>query len=260
MATQARRWTRAAGAVGAAALVMNAVSLFEVWQVVSMPGNSITITGVFDSGLLRRQLAQLVGETLVILLLLALARLVSRRLLHGRFAIAVGAVLLVAAALTDDWFTFHGGMEGVTAIVYGTNGLLAQAALPMAAGAWTLRSRTPELVPVADTTPFEGVWEGPAGVLSLEPEGLFTLHRGGGEAVEGSWEPETGLPPQLLLRVDAPTALGHGWQTTVLDIEHRPDGAEVLRLADGIAFARRPAELVVEQAGGYQGGLELLES
>jgi hypothetical protein len=259
MATQVRRWLRAAGAVAAAVLVTNVVSMVEVWQSVEASSGSLQIS--FDGGLVRQQLAQLVGETLGILLLLALARLASRWLFHGRFAIAVGAVLLAGAALADDWVTFHGGMEGVAEVVYGTNGLLAMASLPMAAGAWTLRSRSPVPLPAADTSPFEGAWESPAGVLTLAPEGLFTLHQGAGEPVEGGWELEPSTPPRLLLRVDAPTALGYGWQTTVLDIDYRTDGTQLLRIADGIAFARRPAEeLVVELAGGYQGQLELLES
>lgn len=264
MTTQVKRWFQAAGMVAAAALAANAVSIYEMWQSYGV------------GGLVWQQLAQAVGQALVVLVLLALTRLAGRRLFGGRFGIAIGAVLLTVAAFVDDWITFHGATEGTVAIVYGMNGLIWPAAVPMIAGAWMLRSRDPHRQPhpvpgagpvAADGSRiasgagsrFAGVWDSPAGVLRLDPDGLFTLHRGG-EPVEGSWDVAAGLPLRLLLTVDTPTAIGHGWETTALDVDHHPDGRQLLRVDQaGTAFARRPDEPAAEHTGGYVGRLEVLE-
>jgi hypothetical protein len=84
--------------------------------------------------------------------------------------------------------------------------------------------------------------------------------------VQGSWGLEPGGSPQVLLTVEAPTAIGYGRQTTALDVEHSADGRALLRLNPGAAFARRrddawePDVRELEQASGYVGRLEILES
>ncbi|MHA6760771.1 hypothetical protein [Streptacidiphilus sp. PAMC 29251] len=262
MNEQLRRWILITGAAAGAVGLMNSWQIYELWQMSGSNGygggpqsNRWTLMG---EGLLWP-----LGETLAVPLLLALTLLISRFLLRGRFRVVVGGLLLALAALGTSWFTFHGAIESYSGLVFGAVNLANTTALGLAAGCWILRDRTPR--PERDRISPEilGVWDTPGGVLEFESDGVFTLTsahgRGGSEGsiTAGLWEPLPGTRPRIVLKVDADTALGHGWQATVLDLDTHPYGA-VLR-AGAAQYRRREAEAVLEHSTGYIGAVEVLE-
>ena len=242
MDTQLIRWLRATGAVLAGMAVVTAVPLWADWR-----GGTAHLLG------------WAVGDSLGCLAVLALAVLISDRFLGGRRRLVIGAALTVAGLFATEWIAFSGPEEGTMGLLFGVYDLGTTIILPLVAGAWTLRSAAPEPVRSADPLPFEGVWESVQGVLILESDDVFTLTRAGGETVAGVWELDADGPATIGLRVVAPTALGQGWQTTLLDVESGPDGRPLLRLDQDTAYTRRSEATEVEYAGGYTGQLEVLE-
>jgi len=257
MNAQLKRWSRATAVVLGGIALVSSLPVWSAWRVVGAFGLDGSRA---DWGPLLTQLLWAGGEFLGCLLILVLATQIGDRLLGGRRRLVIGVALTLLAVVATEWFAFDGSASGLDELSYGIYSLVLTLSIPLAAGAWMLRSDTRTADPVADPLPFEGVWESARGVLSLEPEAAFTLLRAGGEAVAGVWQPENGELPVLTLKVAAPTALGQGWQTTLLEVEYGPDGRMLLRVDEGIAFTRRPETTEVEYAGGYVGQLEILES
>ncbi|QMU72908.1 hypothetical protein [Streptacidiphilus sp. P02-A3a] len=255
--TQVRRWSRVAGAVLGGFVLVTAIPLWVTVRAVLQNGPVLPV-GAWDG--LWTTLRWMLGESLGCLAVIALARLISRRLLGGRRPLLVGVVLTVLGLLLAQWFGGDNSL-GLPEYLYGVSQLLSSVCLPLTAGAWVVRSRVaaPPLAP--GSREFEGVWESGQGVLLLERDTGFTLLRAAHQQpVSGHWQREPGEPVRLSLRVAAPTELGHGWQTTALDVEYGPDGSVALRLDEATAFTRRGAAAEVEHAGGFVGQLEVLES
>jgi hypothetical protein len=255
--TQLKRWLRTAGAVLAGTAVVASVPLWAAWESAHAFGfgGSPRIWST-----LRTPLYTSAGEFVGCLLVLVLTVLLSDRFLGGRQRLLVGVPLTLAGLFVAEWFAFNGPMEGTMGLVYGTYNLGTAVILPLAAGAWTLRPPAPKPAPVADPLAFEGVWESTQGVLTLEPDAVFTLLRAGDETVAGVWGLDADDPSRIALKVVAPTALGQGWHATLLDVEFAPDGSTLLRVDEDIAYTQRPEFAEVEYAGGYIGQLEVLES
>ena len=228
METQLKRWLRTAGAVLAGTVVVASVPLWAAWDSAHASGFGDG-PGIWST--LRTPLYTSAGEFVGCLLILALTLLLSDRFLGGRQRLLVSVPLTLAALFVAEWFAFNGPMEGTMGLVYGTYNLGTTVILPLAAGAWTLRPPAPKPAPVADPLVFAGVWE-----------------------------PDADDPSRIALKVVAPTALGQGRQTTLLDVEFAPDGSTLLRVDEHIAYTQRPEFAEVEYAGGYIGQLEVLES
>jgi hypothetical protein len=258
--TQVKRWSRATGAVLGGIAVVASVPLWSAWEA----ARGLGAVGSDIWGDLLTQLCWSAGEFVGCLLILLLATLVSDRFLGGRRRLPLGVALTLVAAFATEWYAYGGSQMSAEELVYGVYTLGVSMTLPLLAGAWTLRSRAPgpASAPVADPLLYQGVWESTLGVLSLEPDAVFTLLRAGGEPVAGEWGLDADRPSRVTLRVVAPTALGRGWQTIPLDAEYGPDGGMLLRVDRELAFSRRSevAELELEYAGGYVGQLEILES
>ena len=266
MKAQVRRWLAAAGMVAAALLVVNIPGMIVIWgSSESMGDNGTSIS--FGSGSPElSQTLSLLGtlgiDFAVCLVTLALSVLVSRRLLGGRRPVLLGVLLACAAGLLLEWFSYDGSVLGMIGLAFGAEQVLYTIGMPMIAGAWMLRPRHPVVAqqPVADG--FTGVWESSGGVLELQPEGLFTLVRAGGGAVDGDWtvrtEPRSGLT-EVSLSVGAPTVLGPGRQVADLLLDSAEDGAMLLVTGDDMVYTRRSEELAVESAVGFVGRLEVLE-
>ena len=258
MDTQLRRWSRAAGAVLGGVVLVTAIPVWVMWRDVLSSG-PVLPSGAWSG--MWTLLWWAAGEFAGCLAVLALASLISRRLLGGRRPLVVGAVLTLVAILAAEWFGFPDSMLSPVGYLFGVSQLLNTMSIPMVAGAWVLRPPAREPVTVADSADFEGIWESGRGVLTLEPDAGFALLLDGrDEPVAGVWRREPGRPPVLSLRVSGPTGLGHGWQTTLLEVEYGPDGSTLLRLDDRTTFTRRRPLADVEHAGGYIGRLEVLES
>lgn len=259
MNQQVKRWIQALGAVFGVLLLLGADEVYAsgvLSQTNGGPDGSQPVLWDMAPGLLLR----IAVETVVVLALLALARLVSRRLLHGRFAIAVAVLLLLLASYLDVWYQFGGNSSlGGPGLAWGLTNDLDIAAVPMIAGAWVLwgRRAKPKAELVAAAVP--GVWDGGGSVLRFEPDGVFTLTRGGLVSVAGLWEPGPDAQPRVVLKVDSSTDLGHGWQATLLDLELRGHTAQ-LHSGAGVSYLRREPELVLEDTGGYLGAVEVLEA
>jgi hypothetical protein len=206
------------------------------------------------------------AELAVCLAALALTLLISRRLLHGRHAVPVGALVLFALSWWDLRLTDIVATEGMLSLVTGWADIVKDTALPLAAAGWLLRDRSARPAMDRVTSELLGSWEAGAGTLHFEPDGIFTLTRAGAATTAGLWEPGVGVRPQVVLKVDASTDLGHGWQATVLDLAVGPHGA-VLRATGGevgsaaaVEYRRHEAEAALEISPSYIGTLELLES
>lgn len=253
MNQQVRRWAQAAAAVLVTVAAVNAPTLLMFSDLtrersataLDLLWNPITWT--------------IAVEAAGCLVVLALTVLISRRLLHGRYSFATAALLLVAISCVYLWFAYDVSTEGPLAVVYGETELLKELALPLAAGGWLLRNRSGQPVVDGVSPEIPGRWNARGGTLQFEPDGIFTLTRPGQDTVAGLWEPGTGARPQLVLRVDADSDLGHGWQATVLDLEAGPHGA-VLRSGGGAnEYRREEAEVELAVSHGFVGSLELLE-
>ncbi len=258
MNQQAKRWIQALGAVAGILALLNFEVLYVSGVFSRSPVNTDGSTGT-DWALLLNQLLHAAVELVVIMALLALTRTVSRRLLRGRFPVLLGALLLLLASYVDVRFEFQGGTLGGLGMVWGMTSGIELAAIPMVAGAWVLWGRRPG--PTADlvAAAVPGVWDGGGSVLRIEPDGVFTLTRGGAVSVAGLWESGRDAQPQLVLKVDSATDLGHGWQATPLELELTGHTAR-LHSGTGMSFLRREPELVLEEAGGYLGAVEVLEA
>ncbi len=255
--TQVRRWSRAAGAVLGGIVLVTAIPVWVMWR--SVLQNGPVLPPDAWAGL-RTTLWWAAGESAGCLAVLALARLISRRLLGGRRSLVVGGLLALVGILLAQWLGYSDSSLGVLEYLYGVSQLMSTVCIPLTAGAWMLRSRVTEPLPVLDSRGFEGVWESAQGVLLLEPDAGFTLLRAAHQdPIAGVWQREPGEAPRLSLKVAGPTELGHGWQTTTLDVEYGPDGSPLLRLDEATAFTQRGSVAEVEHAGGFVGQLEVLE-
>lgn len=265
MKAQARRWLMAAGAVAGALLVVNSANMVMVWSISGFTSNGVSFGSGSDS-LALSQTESLLGtaaiDLAVVLAILALTVLVSRRFLGGRRPLLLGALLTCFAGALLEWFTYNGSELGTVSLVFGINQVLYTIGMPVIAGAWMLRPRHPVVAPTPPVDGFTGVWESPFGVLELTDEGLFTLVRPGGGPVGGDWaartDPHSGLA-EVSLSIGAPTVLGPGRQVVDLLVDSAEDGGMLLLTADDAVFTRRSEELVVESAGGFVGRLEVLE-
>ncbi len=197
-------------------------------------------------------------EAVAYFLIYIVADQVGRRVLRGRFTMAVGLVLFLVSGGFYEYYSFGGAGVGLDGLIFGWGELCSALAVPFAAGAWMLRSRRPE--PVRDLISPEvlGNWDAPRGILAFESDGVFTLASADGTSTAGLWEPLPGVRARVVLKVDADTELGHGWQATVLDLEAGPHGA-VLH-AGAVEYRRREAEAVLERSHGYVGTVEILEA
>ena len=259
MNQQAKRWIQALGAVLGVLSLLGAENLYATGAF-SQPAFSLDGSSLVTlSNLVVDQALRVSVETVVLLAVLALARLVSRRLLHGRFAVVVAVVLLVLGSYIDIWAEFRGMSLGGPALAWGMTGDLEGAAVPVIAGAWVLWGRRAEPRTDLVTTAVPGVWDGGDSVLRFEPDGVFTLTRGGTVSVAGLWEPGYDAQSQVVLKVDSSTDLGHGWQATLLDLELTGHTAR-LHSGTGVSYQRREPELVLEDTGGYIGAVEVLEA
>ncbi|MBC3843744.1 hypothetical protein GXW82_36585 [Streptacidiphilus sp. 4-A2] len=262
MDTQLGRWSRVTGAVLGGVVLVSAIPVWEMWHAIT--GNGPAVPDAAWAGLWTL-LQWAAGEFAGCLAVLALTRLISGRLLGGRRPLVVGAVLALTAVLVAQQLAYAGAtLDDPMGYLYGASQLATTVFVPLVAGAWVLRPvGAGQSRPMPDLSPFTGIWQSAAGVLTLEPDAGFTLRRAG-EAVTGSWGLEPEEPRVLALKVAAPTELGHGWQTTALAVEYGPDGGLLLRLDQDHAFTPRPAHATVDQvglehAGGYSGRLEILE-
>ncbi|TDU04679.1 hypothetical protein EDD99_3154 [Streptomyces sp. 846.5] len=259
MNQQVKRWIQALGAVFGVLLLLSAGDLYASGVLSQLTDGS---DGSSRSALWNLALDQSLRsalETVAVLALLALTRLVSGRLLHGRFAIAVAVLLLLLASYIDVWFEFRAATLGGPGLAWGLINDVDIAAVPMIAGAWVLwgRRAKPKTDLIAAAVP--GVWDGGGSVLRFEPDGVFTLTRGGLASVAGLWEPGPDAQPQIVLKVDSSTDLGHGWQATLLDLELRGHTAR-LHSGMGVSYLRREPELVLADNAGYFGAVEVLEA
>jgi hypothetical protein len=264
MTTQVKHWLQAAGVVAGLTLLLSFPALYAQWQVAdSMQGAVPSFAGT-AWGPLEEQAMTTGGEISGVLALLALTQAISHYLLQDRFRILTGTLLLVAASAVASWFLFQGSTEGDLALGFGLSSLLGVVGVPMAAGAWMLRTRGPAPVPKRAAAAFAGGWESGLGLLTLDPDAAFTLLRDQGEPVSGVWELRLGRAPGIVLTTVAPTEFGEGRQATVLPVEHGADGRPRLRVDRGTAFTRVEAEprdgLALEAAHGFVGQVEILES
>ena len=259
MDLQAKRWTQALGAVFGVLLLLGAENLYASGAFSQPAFSPDGSSEVVLRGLVVDQVLRVVVETVVLMALLALARLVSRRLLHGRFVIVSAVLLLLLASYLDVYLEYAGTSLGGPALAWGLTGDLEGAAVPVIAGAWVLwgRRAQPKTGLLAAVVP--GVWDGGDSVLQFEPDGVFTLTRGGLVSVAGLWEPGFDAQPQVVLKVDSSTDLGHGWQATLLDLELTGHQAR-LHSGSGVCYQRREPELVLEETAGYLGAVEVLEA
>jgi hypothetical protein len=258
MDRQAKRWIQALGAVFGVLLLLGAANLYMVGAF-SQPLYGADGSRQAIWNVVLDQALHTVGETVVVLAVLALTRLVSSRLLRGRFAIPLAVLLLLLCSYIDVWAEYQAPSLGGPGVTFGLLGDLQGAAVPVVAGAWVLWGRRvrPKTDLVAAAVP--GVWDGGGSVLRFEPDGVFTLTRVGLASVAGLWEPGSGAQPQVVLKVDSSTDLGHGWQATLLDLELRGHTAR-LHSGAGVSYLRRERELVLEDSGGYLGAVEVLEA
>ena len=250
------RWAKAAGAIAGCQLGTSFLLLWGAWAMAGDPGNADGRRVFWDN--LRAEALTDAIQFVVDLAILVLAVFISRRLLRDRFALPIGVGLFLVAAAITSWFSFDGAQQGALALIFGWLQTVQGSAIPMVAGAWMLRTRIPGTLPEAISAEMPGAWDTPGGTLRFDPDGVFTLSRGT-ETTAGLWEVLPGRRPQIVLKVDASTALGHGWQATVMDLELRSDGSALLHADGATAYTRRQPELLVQQMGGYLGTLELLE-
>lgn len=258
--TQVRRWVRAVAAVLGGVVLVSAIPVWVTVRGVLSDG-PVLPTGAWDE--VWSMIWWALGEFLGCLAVIALARLISRRLLGGRRPLALGVALTLVGVMLAQWLGFPSEGLGLPEYLFGVSQLLSTVCIPVTAGAWVLRSPAAVAPPPQMTVSreFDGAWESAQGVLLLESDGEFSLLRAAHqESVLGVWQQEPGEPRRLTLKVAAPTELGHGWQTTVLDVEYGPDGRAVLRFDEATAFGRRGSFADVEHAGGFVGQLEILES
>ena len=259
MDQQSKRWIQALGAVLGVFLFLGAERIYTGGILNAAGSELVAWNLVLD------QLLRILVETVVVLALLALARLVSDRLLHGRCAIAVGVLLLLLAGYVDTWFETQNMYLGVQGFLWNLTNQTNDAAFPMIAGAWVLWGRRARPRTDLVTAAMPGVWDGGDSVLRFEPDGVFTLTRGGVSAesglsgVAGLWEPGPDAQSEVVLKVDSSTDLGHGWQATRLDLELTGHTAR-LYCGSGMSYLRREPELVLEATGGYTGAVEVLEA
>jgi hypothetical protein len=261
MTTQVKHWLQAAGAVAGVTLLLTLPSLCAQWQLAQNMGAGNSFTGG-AWGPLEEEVVTTGGEMLGVLALLALTQAISHHLFHDRFRIPTGTLLMVVASAVASWFLFQGDTEGDLALLFGINNLLGVVGLPMIAGAWMLRTRHPAPVPSKAVAAFEGGWESELGLLSLDPGAVFTLLRGEGEPVSGTWELQLDELPRIVLTTVARTAVGEGRHATALLVEHGADGRPRLRVDQDVAFARveEPEDdLALEPAQGFIGQVEILE-
>lgn len=254
MKLQVTRWASAAAVVLACQLVVYAPVLLIMWQTRGQSDLEITFSGS-DTSVIATWCAEFAG----FMVIYVLAEQISRRLLHGRHQVPVGLVVFLGSAAAYEYLDFAGPGVGLDGWIIGWQEITVQLALPFAAGAWMLRTR---LRPERDLVSPEllGSWDAPGGTLDFQSDGLFTLSMVGGSTTAGMWEPLAGPRPRVVLKVDADTQLGHGWQATVLDLESGPYGA-VLH-GSAAQYRRREAETVLERAAeyaGYVGAVEVLE-
>ncbi|MFC1409318.1 hypothetical protein ACEZCY_10495 [Streptacidiphilus sp. N1-12] len=259
MNRQVKRWIQAAGAVAGTLVLTSFWTLYQDWQITRLFSGSGRSGPSLWEGLAESLLWPAI-QAAVILGLLVLTLLISRLLLRGRFRIIVAGLLLSLAVFLGNWFYFDGAIEGSTALIFGFFDLANRTALAMAAGGWILRDRAPKPERDGISAEILGDWDAPGGVIAFASDGVFTLARAGEPTTAGLWEPLPGTRPQIVLRVDADTELGHGWQATVMDLESNPYGA-VLR-AGAAEYRRRDPEVVLERSpeyAGYIGAVEILE-
>ncbi|MFC1415276.1 hypothetical protein [Streptacidiphilus cavernicola] len=248
MNQQVKRWARAITAMVAGLVAVNA-PVFYLWGTTQNGG----LAGPTPLGGLLRDWG---AQALVILLIYLVADQISRRLLRDRYSLAIGAVLFLAVGGTYEWVAFGGPGVEFGGFAYGWSALADTLALPFALGAWMLWLRTPKPAPDPFAAEVTGAWESADGVLECGSDGVFTLTRAGASTIAGLWESLPGERPQIVLKVVAPTDLGHGWQATVLDLEVSPHGAVLRGAAD---YRRREAEAALEQSTGYIGAVEIIE-
>jgi hypothetical protein len=250
MNRQVKRWAKAAAAMTAGLLAVNAATLGNWWYQSRNPMPGLSPQSLWDVA------HDWVGQALVCLLIYVLAEQAGRRLLRGRFAFTVATVIFLVAAGVYEWRGFAGVGVGYLSFLFGWQQIVDGLALPFAAGAWVLWSRAPK--PDRDTVSSEipGVWDAPNGVLTFDPDGIFTLALADGSTTAGLWERLPGELPQIVLKVVSVTQLGYGWQATVLGLDAGPHGA-VLR--GTTEYRRREAETVLERSSGYIGAVEVLE-
>ncbi|MFC1405935.1 MULTISPECIES: hypothetical protein [Streptacidiphilus] len=259
MDRRAKRWIQALGAVLGVQLLLGAENLYASGAFSQPAFSPDGSSQVVLWNLVADQAVRTAVETVVLLGLLALARLVSRWLLHGRFATAVTALLLLLGSYIDVFVEFKGMALGGPALVWGLTNDLQSAAVPVIAGAWVLWGRRPEPRTGLVAAAVPGVWDGGGSVLQFEPDGVFTVTSGGLVSVAGLWEPGPDGRSQVVLKVDSPTDLGHGWQATLLDLELTGHAAR-LHSGAAVSYLRREPELVLQETGGYIGAVEVLEA
>ncbi|MEZ0091535.1 hypothetical protein [Streptacidiphilus sp. EB129] len=255
MGEQVGRWLRATGAVSALLLLTNLSQLVMAWQFNADGGSDLAALAAQGRLDLARQVG---GEALGCLVLLALAATVCRFLTRGRRPLLIGSLLFAALTWCVVWFLNDGATEGTVALCFSWSELVRTTALPLAAGAWLLRTRIPRPEPVPLPAELTGAWDGTDGMLRLEADGSFSLLRGSA-VVTGDWEPVADAQ-RIVLKVPAPTDLGAGYQATVLALDHAPDGGTALRADADRVYTRRERDLVVQASGGFVGGLEVIES
>lgn len=248
MNQQVKRWARAIAAMLAVLAGVNASTLYLWW--------STRLGGPLDRLQIEEYARHWGAQAVVAVLIYLVSDQISRRLLQGRFAFAIGCVLFVVVGGAYEWSSFDGPGVAFGGFTFGWSELVDTMALPFAVGAWALWLRVPKPAPDPFGSEIVGSWDTVGGVLECGADGVFTLTLAGGTTTAGLWESLPGERPQIVLKVVAPTDLGHGWQATVLDLETGPYGAVLRGAAD---YRRREAETVLEQTGGYVGAVEILE-
>lgn len=251
MKQQVTRWALALAAILGTYAFLNGFLVYQRWAAFGELSNGML------TDMLVQSLMVIAVQAAAIFVLLALTAVISRFALRGRFRIVLGLLLLVLAVATLNWYAYHGEIEGGYALTYGFFGIFDGSALAMVAGGWMVRTRPPK--PPRDLVSPEiiGSWDSSGGVLEFGADGVFTLAPVGGTTTAGLWEPLPGIRPRVVLKVDADTALGHGWQATVLDLELSPHGAALRGSA--AAYHRREAEAVLERAVEYSGHIGVVE-
>jgi hypothetical protein len=250
MNQQVKRWARAAAAMTAGLLAVNAPLLDSWWQSFRQPGALLIEEPIWDSA------RSWLGQALAIMVIYVLADQIGRRLLRGRYVFTIATGLFLIAGGIYEWRCFGGIGLGPTAFFFGWQQLVDGLAVPFIAGAWMLWPRVPKPVRDAVSAQIPGVWDSPDGVLVCESDGVFTLAVPGGSTTAGLWERLPGDRPQIVLKIVSLTELGHGWQATVLDLDASHHGAVLRGAAE---YRRREAETMLERSTGYVGTVEVLE-